>query len=347
MLNKIMAIFLKVFLKKIIVEDWKMWHGGKVRILECRRSRFKFHLYHLLAICRQQIIQLPELWFLENGYKNNFASLPFNLASKFKIPKGSFLSFPILFPFLVVSVTPMASHIIYAQAPPRILSLTHISPLICRYMCPTANLATPLGCCKWNPNATPPVSSMALFQPSQPQATGSLPMPFHKPKTSALSLPASFPCPQYSIHQQFYQVFLLISTEYVLFSPSPWISYYYKLSSFLTFDILLTRLPVFIFATSFQIHFPPNIQSDLGKQKFSSVTVIYFKELSNSSLLSWWRPKSHPRPTNFNLFLFLQLPFSLFSLFLWTPVSLDILFFKWTLFLLATGPLHTQFSLEH
>lgn len=115
--------------------------------------------------------------------------------------------------------------------------------------------------------------------------------------------------------------------DYVLFSPSPWMSHYYKLS-FLTFDILLTGLPVFIFATSFQIHFPLNIQSDLGKQKFSSVTVIYFKQFSYSSLLSWWRPKSLLRSTSSNLFLFVQIPFPFCSLFFWTPVSLDFSVFQ-------------------
>lgn len=123
--------------------------------------------------------------------------------------------------------------------------------------------------------------------------------------------------------------------------------HYYKLPPFLTFNILLTALPVFTITTSLQSIFLLSIQGDLSKEKLSSVTVIYLEQLSDSSVLSWWRPKSLSRPTSSSLCLFSSFK-SHFSLH-YSPTSSFIahfLFFKWLLFLPAVGPLHTQFSLS-
>lgn len=150
---------------------------------------------------------------------------------------------------------------------------------------------------------------MCFFQHSLSQDMTSPFMPFHKPETFSISVTASSPCPQHSIHQQLYQVYLLIFIEYVTFSHllgchtiTITISHLQQLSNW---------LPCIHHCHLSPIHFLPNIQSYPDKQKFNYVTVIYLKQLSDSSWLSWWRPKSLPRPTSSDLCLFLQLYFPL------------------------------------
>ena len=175
-----------------------------MRVLEYKRLRFKFHLYHLPAICLGQITRL--LWALVSGkwiWKELWRFPFLYQARKFEIPKGSFLSPPVLLMFssLMASITLMVAFILFVQAPHRFLSQTQISPLICgpgnsTWMMPK----------KPQPSPSPPLPHMALFQSPLSQAVGSPSMLFHKPKTWVLSLTAASPCPQYSIHQQLYQV---------------------------------------------------------------------------------------------------------------------------------------------
>lgn len=135
-----------------------------MRVLEYKSLRFKFHLYHLPAICLGQITRL--LWALVSGkwiWKELWRFPFLYQARKFEIPKGSFLSPPVL---CFLPWWPQSHWWLHSSSLCRHLTDFYLRH---RFLLSFVDLATPLGWCQRNPNPAPPLpcptwpSSRALY----------------------------------------------------------------------------------------------------------------------------------------------------------------------------------------